>query len=123
MSRPLFLSDQIPRSFSNIVTSWLPVVGREANLGYVLSQFCSDCCGIGETGVRQWLSNIFELIVYEYSVIFYSVQNSDLMSPRQLCNDLLHKLLVGVGFGERPHILEVSATKAMHVGEGRCQIL
>lgn len=28
--------------------------------------------------------------------------------PRQLCDDLLHKLPVGVGFSKIPHILEVS---------------
>jgi len=33
------------------------------------------------------------------------------VSPRQLCDDLLHKLPVGVGFSKSPHILEVSRAK------------
>ena len=34
--------------------------------------------------------------------VVYSVKNPDLMPPRQLCNNLLHKLLVRIGLGERP---------------------
>ena len=30
------------------------------------------------------------------------------VSPRQLCDDLLHKLPVGVSFSKSPHILELS---------------
>lgn len=75
MSRPVFLSDQIPRSFSNIVASWVPILGREANFGYVFQQFGSNRCGIGEIVVRQLLSNIFELIVYEYPYLSESGVN------------------------------------------------
>ncbi len=42
-----------------------------------------------------------------------------IVSPRQLCNDLLHKFLVGVLFSESLHILDVSRAKPSHSRKGR----
>src|SRR5882757_24914 len=39
------------------------------------------------------------------------------MSPGQLCNDLLHKLLVGVRFGKSPHIFQVSCSESGYLGK------
>jgi hypothetical protein len=39
------------------------------------------------------------------------------MAPGQLCNDLLHKLLVGVRLSESSHIFQVSRLKSPHSGE------
>lgn len=38
---------------------------------------------------------------------------------RQLCNDLMHKFLVGVRFSKSPHILEVSRAKPRHSRKSR----
>jgi hypothetical protein len=55
--------------------------------------------------------------------IFYSVQNPDLVAPRQLRNNLLHKLLVRVRFRKCAHILQVPGSKSTHFREGSSQIL
>ena len=44
------------------------------------------------------------------------------MAPGDLCNNLLHKLLVGVRFGERAHVLQVARGEALHFGEGATQV-
>jgi len=38
----------------------------------------------------------------------------------QLCNDLMHKFLVGVRFSKSPHILEVSRAKPRHSRKAEC---
>ncbi len=39
-------------------------------------------------------------------------KNADVMTPRDLCNNLLHKLLVGIGFGEGAHVFEVTGRES-----------
>ena len=46
----------------------------------------------------------------------------DCMSPRQLCNDLLHDFAVGEGLGQRPHIFEIPRRKACHLREVVLQV-
>lgn len=36
------------------------------------------------------------------------VQQYDIVSPRNLCNSLLHKFLIRIGLGEFCHILQIS---------------
>ncbi len=45
-------------------------------------------------------------------------KNPHIVSPGQLCNDLLHKLLFGVRFSKSPHIFEVSRAKTSHARKG-----
>jgi integrase/recombinase XerD len=45
------------------------------------------------------------------------------MTPGQLCNNLLHKLLVGVCLSERSHVFQVSGPKASHVWKCLRQIV
>ena len=51
------------------------------------------------------------------------IQNTDVMSPRDLCNSLLHKLFVGIILREGSHILEVAWRKTTHFKEGHSQIM
>jgi hypothetical protein len=41
------------------------------------------------------------------------------VSPRQLCNKLLHNCTVGPGFGKSPHIFEVEGGVAESIGNSR----
>ena len=50
-------------------------------------------------------------------------KNPYVVSPWQLCNDLLHKLLVGVGFSESPHIFEVSRAEPSHPRKSLEQVM
>src|SRR5258708_9896680 len=45
------------------------------------------------------------------------------MTPGQLCNNLLHKLLVRVCLSERSHVFQVSGPKASHVWKCLRQIV
>lgn len=56
------------------------------------------------------------------SVVLELVQECDILAPGQLCNDLLHNLLVGPGQGQFPHIFQVSRRETSHVWELRMQI-
>jgi len=44
------------------------------------------------------------------------------VEPRQLCSNLLHKLLLGPDLGETPHILEVAGREAFHSGKLALQV-
>jgi len=55
--------------------------------------------------------------------IFYAVQNPDLVTPRQLCNNLLHKLLVRVRLSKCAHIFQVPGSKSTHFRERLGQVL
>src|ERR1700677_4388427 len=57
-------------------------------------------------------------IPFPFCRVLHHFKNSHIVSPGQLCNDLLHKLLVGVGFSESPHIFEVSRAKPSHPRKG-----
>jgi hypothetical protein len=50
-------------------------------------------------------------------------RNPDLVTPRQLCNNLLHKLLVRVRFSKRAHIFQVPGSKSTHFRERFGQVL
>jgi DNA-binding XRE family transcriptional regulator len=45
------------------------------------------------------------------------------MPPGQLCNNLLHKFLVGIRLSKRPHILQVPGPKTSHFRECFAQIV
>ena len=45
------------------------------------------------------------------------------MIPGNLCNGLLHKFRVRVGFGELPHVFEVAGRETLDGGEGVAQVL
>ena len=55
------------------------------------------------------------------------VEQDAVVEPRQLCSNLLHKLLLGPDLGETPHILEVAGREAFHIGklalQVRCQAI
>ena len=50
-------------------------------------------------------------------------ENPHVVPPGQLCDGLLHKLLIGVGFGESPHIFEVSRAKPSHPRKSLEQVM
>ena len=50
------------------------------------------------------------------------VEQDAVVEPRQLCSNLLHKLLLGPDLGETPHILEVAGREAFHVGKLALQV-
>lgn len=45
------------------------------------------------------------------------------MTPRQLCNNLLHNYVVRPSISKGPHVLEVAGRKTLHVREGRTQVI
>jgi hypothetical protein len=49
-------------------------------------------------------------------VITEAFEQGDILSPRQLCNDPLHKLRLGPGSRESSHVLEVTRREPFHVG-------
>jgi hypothetical protein len=49
---------------------------------------------------------------------FHLIENSDIVSPRDLCNKLLHKLLIRPSLGKRADVLKVPGGEALHFGEG-----
>jgi hypothetical protein len=51
-----------------------------------------------------------------------AIQKAGLMTPRQLCNSLLHKFLFRPSLGKGPHIFKVARTKAFDTGKLRSQI-
>ena len=53
---------------------------------------------------------------------FQRVKKPDVMAPRQLCNDLLHKLGVWPRFGKGPHVLQISNREPLHIREFMMQI-
>lgn len=53
---------------------------------------------------------------------FHHFKNANIVSPGQLCNNLLHKCLIWVRFGEGPHVFQVSCSKARHAGKGLKQV-
>jgi len=50
------------------------------------------------------------------------VQNTDVVPPRNLCNNLLHELPVGPCFSESSHVFEVSWREPRHLGKRTPQI-
>src|SRR5271165_5857170 len=50
------------------------------------------------------------------------LQQGEVMVPGDLCKRRLHNCLVGPGFGESPHVFEVTWRKAGHVGEGAAEV-
>ena len=44
------------------------------------------------------------------------------MPPRNLCNNLLHKFLIGVSFGEFSHILEIAHGIALGIRIFQAQV-
>jgi hypothetical protein len=44
------------------------------------------------------------------------------VSPRQLCNKLLHNSAVWISLREGAHVSEISSGKPRHLGEGMTQI-
>jgi len=44
------------------------------------------------------------------------------VAPRQLCNNLLHKLLIRPSIGKGPHILEIPRTETLDAGKLGSQV-
>ena len=49
--------------------------------------------------------------------IFYRLEEPDIVTPRLLCNNLLHKFGVGVSLRESVHIFEVAKRQTGHLGK------
>ena len=50
------------------------------------------------------------------------LQKPDDVAPRQSCNNLLHKCVVGVGFRERTHVLKIPSRQPGHVRKIASQV-
>src|SRR5208337_805643 len=50
------------------------------------------------------------------------VEQDAIVEPRQLCSNLLHKLLLGPDFGEPSHILEVARRETLHIGKRALEV-
>ena len=44
------------------------------------------------------------------------------MSPRQLCNSVLHKFPFRPRFGESPHVFQIARTEALDTGELHAEV-
>lgn len=56
-------------------------------------------------------------VPFSLARILHRIENPDLVAPGQLCNNLLHKFLVRVGFGKCPHVLQIPGPKSSQAGE------
>jgi len=46
--------------------------------------------------------------------VFDFLQQCDVVIPGNLCKHLLHNVLIGPGFGKRPHVFEIARRNALH---------
>lgn len=51
-----------------------------------------------------------------------AVQDADVVSPRNLCNKLLHNCFVRPGLAERPHVFQVARGESFHVRERSLEV-
>jgi hypothetical protein len=61
-------------------------------------------------------------IPFAFGLRLDGVKKQRVMAPRQLCNNLLHKLLVGPSFGESPHVFQIPGRNTGHLRESATQI-
>jgi len=55
--------------------------------------------------------------------VLHTVKQAHVVSPRDLCNGVLHKLLVGVDLGQRAHVVQAAPREALHGGERVAQVV
>ena len=61
-------------------------------------------------------------VPFPHGSVLNPVQQPRVVPPRQLCNNLLHKLLILPRLGEGPHVFQVPHAEALDSGERRSQI-
>jgi len=54
--------------------------------------------------------------------VFDGIEDADMVAPRQLCNNLLHKFAVWAGLRKNPYEAEIPCFKSSNFLEGLTQI-
>ena len=49
-------------------------------------------------------------------------ENREVVVPSDLCKHRLHKYLVRLRLGERPHVFQVAGRESLHIGEGSLEV-
>lgn len=53
---------------------------------------------------------------------FDAIQETDVVTPRNLCNKLLHNCFIRPGFAERAHVFQVPRRESFHIRERSLEV-
>jgi hypothetical protein len=80
------------------------------------------CYLMDENVLAPSVFNCRSQVPFPHGSVLNPVQQPRVVSPRQLCNNLLHKLPILPRLGEGPHVFQVAHAEALDAGEHRSQI-